>query len=189
MDRFVSGKEMKVLLYGGSVWYFAEGMFGPLLAVFTEEVGGSILDISWAWSIYLIFYGVLSIVLGKLSDHMDKAKLMVAGYGINALFTFMYVFVDSPTTLLVVQAGLGIAAAMATPTWDALYDEYSSAEEDGTAWGLAGGMASIVTGIAIVLGGLVVEVFSFNTLFITMGVIQTIAFVYQARILKMPKPC
>lgn len=181
-------EEIKILLYGGNIWYFAEGMFGPLLAVFTAEVGGSILDISWAWSTYLIFYGILAINVGRVADRVDKARLMVWGYGLNALFTFGYVFVDSPFTLLLVQAGLGIAAALAAPTWNALYDEYSDKKIDGSAWGLAGGSASIVTGIAIVVGGLVVEQFSFDILFLAMGVIQTIAFIYQARILRYKRP-
>lgn len=61
-------RQAKILLIGGGFWYFGEGLFGPLLAVFTEQVGGDILDISWAWAAYLIVYGVLSIVFGKLAD-------------------------------------------------------------------------------------------------------------------------
>ena len=33
-------KNLKILLYGGNIWYFAEGMLGPLFAVFTERIGG-----------------------------------------------------------------------------------------------------------------------------------------------------
>lgn len=177
-------KGAKLLLYGGSLWYFAEGMFGPLLAVFTEELGGNILDITGAWSIYLIFYGVLSIVVGWLADKTDKARLMLVGYGLNAVFTFCYIFVDTASELLFVQALLGIAAALATPTWDALYDEFTERETDGISWGLAGGVASIFTGIAILIGGYVVGRFSFNALFLIMGIIQIGAFIYQAKILK-----
>lgn len=162
-------------------------MFGPLLAIFTERVGGSVLDISWAWAMYLVFYGVLSILLGRASDHMHKGRLMVWGYGLNAVFTFGYLLVSNPLQLLAVQAGLGVAAALATPTWDALYDEYSDKKVDGMAWGLAGGTASIVTGIAIVIGGAIVEYSSFTLLFVTMGCIQVAATVYQANILRLMK--
>lgn len=180
--------EIKILLFGSSIWYFAEGMFGPLLAVFTEEVGGNILDVSWAWAAYLIFYGVLSIIIGRIADRSDKVNIMLWGYGLNAIFTFGYIFVDSSMMLLVVQAALGVAAAMASPTWDALYDEYSVKEYDGTAWGLAGGSASIVTGIAIILGGLIVQYLSFDFLFLLMGLIQIVAFIYQTAILKYDRP-
>jgi MFS family permease len=173
----------KILLIGGGFWYFGEGMFGPLLAVFTEQVGGDIFNVSWAWSVYLFVYGALSIVIGYYADFFNKGILMVVGYALNAAFTFAYLLVDNPTSLLLVQSGLGVAAALATPTWNALFDEWSSASVDGYSWGLSEGVASIITAIAILVGGMVVYYFSFTTLFITMGFIQVIATVYQSKIL------
>ena len=58
----------KILLYSSNLWYLSAGMLGPLIAVFTEQVGGSLLDISWAWAIYLIFTGLFIIITGKISD-------------------------------------------------------------------------------------------------------------------------
>jgi len=111
--------------------------------------------------------------------------MMIAGYSLNALFTFSYLLVSTPFHLFLVQAGLGIAAALAIPTWEALYDtNYENKKHEGYVWGLAGGQAQIVTGIAIIIGGLIVNYFSFRILFITMGIIQIIATIYQAQILK-----
>lgn len=178
MNRYV-----KILLYGGNIWYFGEGMLGPLFAVFTERIGGDILDITWAWATYLIVAGVLYMVVGKLSDgKKNKEKLMVIGYTLNAIFTFGFLFVSSTTHLFIVQTGLGIAAALATPTWNALYAKHEDRKHDGYQWGLAGGEAQIFTGIAVVTGGLIVSYFSFKVLFVTMGIIQIIAAIYQAQI-------
>ena len=55
-----------ILLLGANLWYFGEGMLGPLFAVFSEKVGGDILDITWAWAAYLVVTGVCYIVVGKL---------------------------------------------------------------------------------------------------------------------------
>ena len=33
----------RILLLGANIWYFGEGMMGPLFAVFAEKVGGDIL--------------------------------------------------------------------------------------------------------------------------------------------------
>ena len=66
---------------------------------------------------YIFLAGVLYIVVGKITDvHDSKEKVMVAGYALNALCTFGYLLVSQPGHLFVVQAGLGVAAAMATPT-------------------------------------------------------------------------
>src|SRR3989338_201576 len=101
----------KILLYSSNLWSFANGMLGPLLAVFTEKIGGSILDISWAWAIYLIVTGVCVIGIGKLSDHHSKEKIMIAGYALTTVFTFSYLLVQTPMHLFIVQAGLGFALA------------------------------------------------------------------------------
>lgn len=178
-------KSIKLLLYGGNIWFFGEGMLGPLFAIFTERIGGDILDVSWAWAIYLILAGFLYIVVGKITDVYDnKEKVMVLGYALNALFTFGYLLASMPWHLFVIQAGLGIAAAMATPTWNALYAKHENKKHDGFQWGLAGGMAQIITGVAMVVGGYIVSCWSFTVLFIIMGIMQVIATVYQAQILR-----
>lgn len=160
-------------------------MFGPFLAIFGQRIGGSLLDISWAWAIYLIVQGVLSFFAGKYSDgKISKEKMVTAGYALNAIFTFGYLFVSSPVHLFFIQAGLGVAAAISTPTWNALYAKHEDRRHDGYTWGIACGEFEIVTGIAILIGGLIVNYYSFATLFVVMGVIQVIATIYQAQIIK-----
>ncbi|MDH4330407.1 MAG: MFS transporter [Candidatus Moranbacteria bacterium] len=180
-------EKIKYLLYGSNLWYLGEGMLGPFLAVFTEQIGGDILEISWAWSIYLLVSGVLTILLGKISDRINKEKMMILGYAINAFFTFAFILVDAPFKLFIVQAGLGLASALAAPTWNALYAKYEDKGKDGMEWGLADGEAMIVTGIAILIGGIIVSSFNFTALFVVMGVVQVVATVYQAGILRNKK--
>ena len=160
-------------------------MLGPLFAVFAERIGGTILDISWAWSIYLVVTGILIMVVGKISDvKVSKEKLMMAGYALNAVLTFGYLFVSTPLHLFFIQAGLGVAAALSSATWSALYAKYGDPQKAGYMWGLAGGQAQLTTGIAIIVGGFIVNHFSFTVLFITMGIINVGAMIYQAQILR-----
>lgn len=176
--------KQKYLLYGGNIWYFAEGMFGPLFVVFTERIGGDLLNISWAWAVYLFFSGASIIVIGKISDRINKEWTLMAGYILNAALTFCYLFIDSPTQLLFLQAALGFASALATPTWDAIYDEHSGdGTRDGVSWGIADGTPDLVVGAAILIGSLIVAKFSFAALFITMGVLQVVSVIVQAGLL------
>jgi MFS family permease len=180
--------QAKALLYGGNMWYFGEGMFGPLFAIFANRIGGDILDITWAWAIYLIISGVLIVVFGELADTYSKEKLMIGGYALNAILTFAYLLVSTPAQLFLIQAGLAVASAMATPTWDALYDKYSgNGKNDGTVWGVADGTPNIITGLAIIAGGLILTHYSFTVLFVTMGIIQVIATLVQLSIFTAKK--
>jgi len=181
-------RTIKILLLGANIWYFGEGMMGPLFAVFAEKVGGDILDITWAWMTYLIITGVFYILVGKLLNNKDyKIKAMVLGYTLNALLTFGYLLVDSPFKLFLVQAGLGIAEAIGTPSWDALYAKNLDKDLDSYAWGLSTGQSQIVTGIAFGIGGIITHFVSFQALFITMGLIQVAAAIVTSQLLFIKK--
>ena len=79
---------------------------------------------------------------------------------------------------------MGLAAALATPTWEALYSKYEDKKHGVYEWGIAGGLAQIITGIGILIGGFVVTKYGFDSLFIIMGFIQLVATIYQAKILR-----
>ena len=51
-----------------------EGMLGPLFAVFAQRIGGNILDITWAWAIYLGMTGILTIVADGVSGDIINGK-------------------------------------------------------------------------------------------------------------------
>lgn len=177
-------KTARILLIGANLWYFGEGMMGPLFAIFAEKVGGDILDITWAWATYLIITGIFYIIVGRLLNGKDyKAKVMVIGYSLNALITFCYVLVHNSVQLFMVQAGLGIAEAIGTPAWDALYAKNQHEEMDSYAWGLSTGQSQIVSGVAFAIGGVITHYISFEALFITMGTIQICAAITTAQLL------
>lgn len=180
-------RQIKILLYSSNIWYLREGMFAPLFAVFSQKIGGNILDMTQVLATYLIVSGFFTVLVGKIPKRViSSAKLMILGYGLNALFTFCYVFVSSQMSLFFVQVGLGIASSLANPTWNSLYAKYERRgpqKQIGYVWALANGQTDVLTGIGILLGGLIINSFSFNALFIIMGILQTLATIYVAQLL------
>lgn len=189
MAEDAAHRKERLLLWSSNLWALGEGMLGPLFAVFAQRIGGNILDITWAWAIYLGMTGILTIVTGRVSDRIwewcGRERLLVAGYALNALCTFGYLFVHTTTGLFLVQAGLGVALALSSPTWSALYARYSPGEETaGNTWGLVAGEQRLILAVAIVVGGFIVDHYSFEALFITMGTVQVVATLYLLRILR-----
>lgn len=180
-------KVMKSLLLGSYIWFFGWGLLGPLYAVFAQKIGGDILDMTGAYALYLIVGGLFSIGFGKYSDHVSKEKMMIAGYTLNAAATFGYLFVDSPMKLFFVQALLGLANSLATPTWNAIFARHLDDGQDGEAWGLSSGGPDIVMGLAILLGGFIMVHFGFSALFVLMGTVQVFAAVVQTWTLRTAK--
>jgi sugar phosphate permease len=182
-------RPIRILLIGSNLWYVGEGMFGPLLGIYSERIGGNVLDLTWAWSIYLFISGFCTLGIGALSDRWrSPGRLMVAGYALNALCTFAYLLVQTPLHLLLVQAALGVASALANPTWNVLYAAYTPPQRAGSFWGAAHGQSYLITGVAILLGGYIVYLGSFTLLFLVMGCIQVLATIYQSQILREPAP-
>lgn len=101
--------------------------------------------------------------------------MMVLGYLLNAILTFAYLLVSNPFQLFLVQAGLGVAEAIGTPLWDTLYAKNLTEDHDSYAWGLSTGQSQVVSGVAFAIGGLLANFYSFDLLFIVMGVVQLIA--------------
>lgn len=176
-------RALKYLMLGSYLWIFGEGLLGPLYAVFAQRVGGDVLALSAAYALYLIIAGVLIAIVGKYSDSHGKASLLVAGYALNTVATFGYLLVDSTAGLFAVQALLGVALALANPTWFALVSERLDREHEGEEWGISDGGNKIAMGVALLLGGVVVELFGFRTLFLLMGSVQLAATVSQLSLL------
>jgi len=175
----------RILLWASNLMGFAIGMFGPLYALFAEEVGGSILDISWVYALYLGIIGFGVLVVGKIADRVGAELVMVLGYGLSALATFGFVFVDSMRALFLVQGLTGVARAMWEPTWFALYDRHSGDDtQDGYIWGLASGLWYMLSAVAMLFGGYIVAHHSFDMLFIVMGCVLTVTTIYTAQILR-----
>ena len=177
-------KTTKILLIASSLWYFGEGLFGPLFAIYAEKIGGDLLDITWAWAAYLMATGIFYVIVGKfVNKSIYKKQVMIFGYGLNALLTFGYIFVHNTQQLFLIQIGLGMAEALSAPIWDSLFAHNLEDKSNTFHWSLANGHPHFVSGIAIAIGGLIATVISFEALFITMGIIQTIATIIQAKIL------
>ena len=176
-------KTSRILLISSSLWYFGEGLFGPLFAIFSEKIGGDLLDVTWAWSAYLVTTGIFYFIFGKIFHiTANKKQILIAGYALNALLTFCYIFVHNTQQLFILQIGLGIAEATSTPIWDAMFASHLEDRDNVFHWSLASGHTHFVSGIAIAIGGLIANFISFNVLFITMGCIQVIATIIQFKL-------
>ncbi len=175
-----------VLLWSNYFWSFSTGLLGPLFAVFTERIGGDIFDIAWVWSVYLVATGVGIVAVGYLADWLRSHRLFcVIGYAIETIAMFSYLAVGNPYELMMVQILHAIGLSFNTPAWAALFDHYSgSGKKDGVMWGLSYGGWYIFQGAAIFCGGLIVTHYSFDALFVLMGIVMFFATLTQALLLK-----
>lgn len=166
-------KGIKVLLMSDGWANLALGMIGPIYAIFVEDIGGDILDASWAYSTYMITAGVVMYLLSKWEDRIKhKEKFIIVGYSLTSVGCLLYFFVFNQLTLLITQAVLGLSMAILSPAFDAIYSHYVKAKEEASNWGLWEAMGYVVTAIAAIIGGYIADIFGFKTLFIVMFIIS-----------------
>lgn len=169
-------KQVSIIIWASNIWNFADGLLGPLFAVFAQKIGGNVLDITWAWGVYLVVTGVFIVIVGKVSDRIQKLPLLFTGYLLMALVTFCYLFVQTPAQLLYIQAAFGFALALTNPPHFSLLARFSKeGGKEGTLWGWVDGRDKIATGFAVFAGGIIVSTWSFEALFIVMGTLQLLA--------------
>lgn len=175
---------LKVLISSSIFFNFAAGMFGPIFAIFVQRIGGDVLIASSSWAIYTAAVGILILVFGRFEDKLNKRKVFVTGRALNVVAISGYFFVQSPLHLFVVQGILGIAIAMMNPTFEALYSRGIRRGHEAFEWSVWEGSINLVIAGAAVLGGIIVTLFGFKTLFAIMTVVSFLSFIASTFLLK-----
>jgi MFS family permease len=162
---------LRILLLADQWTTFALGMLGPIYALFVAEIGGGLLDASWAYFALLFSSGIMIYFMGHWEDHIERKEYLVfGGYLLTGIGCMCYYFVTDQASLLVAQVVLGISEAIQLPAYLAMYSKYLDNGSQASEWGDWESLRYIVTAIAAVIGGYTVHFFGFKTLFLTMSV-------------------
>ena len=168
-------KQMRLFLISNSFFVLAMGMLGPIYAIFVKQIGGDVLDAGISWSAFTITSGLGMLLIGKIQDNLKKEKLMITmGYSLQSLAFFGYYFVSSMAQLYIVQIILGISLMVQLPVFNSFYTKYLEDGKFASQWAAWGGMNFTITGVAALVGGFLVKIFSFKTLFLAMFLISLI---------------
>src|SRR3989339_358191 len=176
---------IKILLLADALIDFSLGMIGPIYAIFVEEIGGDILDASWAYFVYMITAGAVMYLLSRWEDRSKhKEKFVVIGYAITSLGCLMYIFVFNQATLMATQAVLGLSVALLDPAFDAVYSHYVKAKHEASNWGAWEAMSYIVTAAAALAGGYLANIYDFRAVFAAMFIVSLLGTAYSFRLYK-----
>jgi len=166
-------RELKILTLASGLFIFAAGLFGPIYAVFVEDIGGDILTAGMSYSIFAIIAGVLTFLISRWEDHVKhKEKLVVIGYALATIGSLGYLFIKNPFDLYVVQSIFGISTAIRLPAFYGLYSKHLDHRKYVSEWGLWEGIAWIVTGVSAIIGSYLANIYGFRTLFIVMFIVS-----------------
>ena len=116
-----------------------------------RDLGASIQSLEWTVNAYTLSYAVFLLTGSALGDRLGRKQMFMFGIGLFTLSSAAAALAPSTGTLIAARAVQGFGAAIATPlTLTLLADAFPPARR-----GVAIGVWSAVSGIAVALGPLV----------------------------------
>lgn len=162
----------------GSLLTFANVYFTqPILPVFTKEFGISPLLSSMSISLVILSLGISLLFYGPISDSYGRRNIMIITMAAATLSTFLIVFTESYTSLLIIRVLQGIFLAGLPCLAIAYIGEEYSAKALPLAIGIyiSGNTVGGMTGR--ILSGFMTDILNWRWAFFTMGIISVICLV------------
>jgi len=117
-----------------------------------------------------VFYTLLGIPMGRIADRSSRRKLVAAGVFAWSLMTALCAGARTFGTLFLARMGVGIGEATLSPSAFSLLSDYFPKQRLGTALSIFSMGVFFGSGLALILGGLVIgAVGSWRLTFLLMG--------------------
>ncbi|MDX9893551.1 MAG: MFS transporter [Patescibacteria group bacterium] len=181
--RPLFNQPLKILLLTNSIILLAGAMFAPIYALFVSEIGGDLLDASYAGGIFALAAGITTLLSGKYSDRVKENELIVvAGYLIMGVGFLLLSICNSVWFLLVIQVLIGLGEAIYSPAFDAVYSKHLDKKQAGKQWGAWESINYFSLAVGAIVGGVIVTTTNFQVLFIIMAMMSFFSAIYIYRL-------
>lgn len=150
-----------------------------------RELGISAASVQWVITAYAIAFGGLLILGGRASDLYGRRRMFLAGIGVFTAASLAGGLARDPVLLIAARVVQGGGAAMVAPAALSLITTgFPEGPRRTSALGLYGATASVGFVAGQVLGGVLVEFFSWRSVFLVNVPVGLAALLLAARILR-----
>ena len=151
----------------------------PKLAV---ELHATNSQLQWVVDAFNLFFAASVLVAGSLSDRFGRKGMLLAGLSVFGVASFVGGVVDSAGALIAARAVMGIGAAMVFPsTLSLLTNVFVERGERARAIGLWGAITGVAIALGPIVGGALLEVFDWRSIFFAMTPVAALAGVLVVR--------
>lgn len=167
-----NNRALKVLFTYNSLFLFSSMLFGPLYAIYVNKLGGGVLLISISSAVYYVASTFFMIFVSKWGDRVkEKELLLVASYLIRGLGYIGFIYMNSAVLLILLQTLFGLADALGTPIFGALFATHTDKNEEVLEYSDWSIVSNLVMALGAIIGGYTVSAFGFGFLFVVMSIL------------------
>jgi len=135
------------------------------------DLGFSDANLSWVVNAYVLAFGGLLLLGGRLGDLLGRRRIFMLGIAVFTLASFLGGIAQGETTLLIARALQGVGAAIASPTALALITTtFPAGPPRNRAMAVYAAMSGMGAAIGLIVGGSLTEVSWRWTLFINIPI-------------------
>ncbi|WP_018653340.1 MFS transporter [Actinomadura flavalba] len=133
----------------------------------SADLRPSSVQLLWMVDVYSLVVAGLLVTVAALGDRWGRKRMLVLGFSIFGLASVGVLFVDSPGGVIAIRALLGVGGAMIMPsTLSMIRHLFTEPRERATALGVWATMAALGSALGPVVGGALLEAFSWHSAFL-----------------------
>lgn len=173
----MKNKSLDALFVFNGIFVFAMNLFGPLYALYVQQINRDIFVVSVTWAVGLLATGIFTYAVSRTGDLLkEKEYFLMAGFLIRAIAWFLYIGVDSVYQLILLQVLLGLGEAAGSPAFSAIFAEhldFGKHVQEYSQWMI---VSNLLTAAGVFAGGFITTFFGFKWLFVCMGTLALVSF-------------
>jgi EmrB/QacA subfamily drug resistance transporter len=135
-----------------------------------RELHATTTQLQWVVDAYNLVFAALLLTSGSLSDRFGRKGMLLAGLGVFGTASLVGGFTTSPSQLIAARAVMGLGAAMIFPaTLSLIANVFTERRQRAMAIGLWGASAGVAIALGPIVGGWLLERFSWTSIFFVMA--------------------
>jgi EmrB/QacA subfamily drug resistance transporter len=146
------------------------------LPAMVRELHATTTQLQWVVDAYNLVFAALLLACGSLSDRFGRKGMLLAGLAVVGTASLAGGFTTSPDQLIAARAVMGLGAAMTFPaTLSLISNVFTERTERARAIGLWGAIAGVAIALGPIVGGWLLEHYSWAAIFIAMAPVAAAA--------------
>ncbi|HWK51936.1 MAG TPA: MFS transporter [Steroidobacter sp.] len=153
-------------IVGSSMAFIDTSVVNVALPAIQADLSAEVREAQWVVNAYMLMLGALLLVGGAAGDRFGRRRVFIIGIAVFAIASVACAWAPTASALIVARAVQGVGGALLVPGSLAIISAMFPEAERGRAIGTWAGSSALTTALGPVLGGWLVDTWSWRIIFL-----------------------